>query len=163
MKELFSEFSVISPTAEEMTEGDPEVVAETNAIRKGRSVTEPCDVLVASDTVVALGRRIYGKPRDEKDAVRMLCELSGKTHSVISGVYLCVHGQEESFVEESFVTMKDLTLAEIERYVQKFRPLDKAGAYGIQDDAVVEKYVGDYENVVGLPLKKTKAALERLL
>ena len=163
LKELFSEFSIISPVAEEGTEGDPKVLAVDNAVKKGRSITEPCDVLLSCDTVVAMDGKIYGKPSDASDAVRMLRELSGKTHSVISGVYLKIKGKEVTFYEESFVKMKKMTDEEIVSYVETYHPIDKAGAYGIQDDAVVEGYSGEYENIVGLPIAQTRGYIERLL
>ena len=163
LKEIFPTFSVVAPNAEEESEGDPKSLAVANAVKKGRSVTEECDVLVSCDTVVALDGKIYGKPSDKADAVRMLTELSGKTHSVVSGVYLRIHGKEASFYEESFVKMKKMTRSEIVSYVETYRPTDKAGAYGIQDETVVEGYEGEYENIVGLPIAKTRQAIERLL
>lgn len=163
LKGLFSEFSVIAPNAEEKEEGDPKEIAVENARLKGRSVTEPCDLLIACDTVVCLGGKIYGKPKDAEDAVKMLKDLSGKTHSVVSGVYLRVGEKESSFFEESFVTMKEMTDGEIRAYVKNYNPIDKAGAYGIQDDEVVERYDGDYDNIVGLPVSRIREETARLL
>lgn len=163
LKQIFPVFSVVSPSAEEAETGDPKTLAVENAVKKGRSVREECDVLLSCDTVVALDGKIYGKPKDDFDAVKMLTELSGKTHSVVSGVYLKINGKEVSFYEESFVKMKKMTHQEIVDYVRTYRPLDKAGAYGIQDETVVEGYEGEYENIVGLPIAKTRRAIERNL
>ncbi len=153
---ILTDFRTVMPDAEEISEGDPTFVAVQNAILKGRSITEKCDVLIACDTVVALDGVIYGKPLTAERAKEMLTSLSGKTHEVISGVYIKISGEEISFAEKSEVKIKKLTDADIENYVMKYSPLDKAGAYGIQDGAVVESYRGDYDNIVGLPVYRIR-------
>lgn len=159
-KELLGSFikdlEIVSPDAEEVEEGAPEVVALSNAIAKGRSVDIPCDMLIACDTVVALDNVIYGKPHTDDNARKMLRILSGRTHEVVSGVYLKVKGKEITFIERSFVTIKQLTDKEIDEYVSECHPVDKAGAYGIQDGRIVESYRGDYDNIVGLPTARIK-------
>ena len=120
------------------------------------------DVILASDTVVLdPDGHILGKPRDAEDARRMLDSLSGRTHSVISGVAVCRGEELYSAHEITRVTFAPLGEDIIERYVASGEPMDKAGAYGIQDTASlwIEGIEGDYFNVVGLPVR----CLERLL
>ena len=105
---------------------------------------------------VALGGAILGKPADADDAKRMLTSLSGKSHTVYTGVALRCDslGAEESFVSATEVTFYNLKEATIDRYIARGDPMDKAGAYGIQDTSAcfVEKIYGCYNNVVGFPL-----------
>ncbi|MBE5877050.1 MAG: septum formation protein Maf [Lachnospiraceae bacterium] len=115
-------------------------------------------VIIGADTIVALGTEIMGKPKDEADAVRMLKALQGNTHQVYTGVTLIVLGlgdrQVVSFHEKTDVVMYPMTEAEILAYVNTKDPLDKAGSYGIQGRcaAHIKGIVGDYNNVVGLPV-----------
>lgn len=149
-------FEIIGTDAEEMEEGEPEEVALQNAISKGRSVTKKCDMLIACDTVVACDSVIYGKPHTDENAREMLKKLRGKVHEVVSGVYLKVKGEEITFIEKSYVKIKNLTDEEIDFYVESCHPIDKAGAYGIQDGKIVEYYEGDYDNIVGLPTARIR-------
>jgi septum formation protein len=114
-------------------------------------------VILGADTTVVLGNEMLEKPRDEQHAVEMLSKLSGNTHTVFTGVGLVdvTSDREESFWVETKVSFRDLEREEIERYVATGAPMDKAGAYGIQEDfgaVFVREIVGDYYNVVGLPL-----------
>ncbi|MFP4496936.1 MAG: Maf family protein [Vulcanimicrobiota bacterium] len=136
-------------------------VAMENALAKARKAFEEIDseeesVIIGADTIVVFGRDILPKPTDRNDARRMLKQLSGKTHSVITGIALVLspHGKIFTDYEETKVTFRDLTNEEINLYVASNEPMDKAGAYGIQGFAafLVEKVEGDYPNVVGLPL-----------
>lgn len=153
---LTKNFTVIAPAAEEINEGEPKKIALKNAIAKGKSVEERCDVLIACDTVVALDGRVYGKPLTAERAVAMLRELRGRTHTVVSGVYLRAGEKEYAYTEESGVELRDLSDEEIARYVEACKPFDKAGAYGIQDGLIVRSYTGDYDNIVGLPMRKIR-------
>lgn len=114
------------------------------------------DIVLTADTVVILGDRILGKPADEADAERMLGELSGRVHRVVTGVTLASPGVEpDSFSAVTEVTFAPISERDIRHYVATYRPLDKAGAYGIQEwigAVAVEKINGSYYNVVGLPL-----------
>ena len=157
MKKVVSDFCVIIPDAEETEEGTPEEIAKTNALKKGRAV-EGKNV-VACDTLVALDGKIYGKPHTAEKAEKMLAELSGKTHEVISGLYVRINDKEYLSAERSTVTFYDLSPEKIKEYVEKYRPFDKAGAYGIQDGFVVKSYAGSYDNIVGLPTEKLKEIL----
>lgn len=123
------------------------------------------EVLLTADTVVVLGNEIMGKPHDEADAMRMLRQLSGKTHQVITGVCLTTNDKQVTFADVTDVSFADLTDDEIKYYVDNFRPLDKAGAYGIQEWiglAGVTGIKGSYFNVVGLPVHRVYAELKKL-
>ncbi len=111
-------------------------------------------LIIGADTVVALAGRIIGKPKDEKDAFEILRSLSGREHSVFTGVTLLFGGKARSFCEETKVRFYDLSDADITEYISTGECLDKAGAYGIQGKGslVVERIDGDYFNVVGLPV-----------
>ncbi|MBQ9262498.1 MAG: septum formation protein Maf [Prevotella sp.] len=115
------------------------------------------DLIITADTVVVLGDEVLGKPAGLDDARRMLRELSGKTHQVITGVYLMTKEKERGFSVVTDVTFKELSDEEIDYYVEKYRPLDKAGAYGIQEwigYIGVTGLNGSYFNVMGLPVQR---------
>ena len=115
------------------------------------------DLIITADTVVVLGDEVLGKPVSLDDAKRMLRELSGHTHQVITGVCLMTRQRQRSFAVTTDVTFKQLTEEEITYYVEKYRPLDKAGAYGIQEwigYIGVTGLNGSYFNVMGLPVQR---------
>ena len=136
--------------------------AESKA-RSIDSISAPGSLIVAADTVVALGNQIYGKPQNSADAIRMLQELSGKTHYVYSGLVMIQAERCERQCVATKVVFATLTTRQIERYVQTGEPLDKAGAYGIQGLGAfcVERIEGCYFNVVGLPLRAVVEMLAR--
>ncbi len=115
-------------------------------------------IVIAADTVVAIGMKVLGKPKDEKDAFRMLSDLSGNMHHVFTGVFVknTETEKEISFCEKTEVFFKKLDINEIKDYIRTKEPMDKAGSYGIQNlgSVFVEKINGDYFNVVGLPVSK---------
>lgn len=117
------------------------------------------DVVLGADTVVCLNGEVLGKPKDRADAVRMLTLLSGNAHEVYTGV--CVHGPNGEFfgVVKTEVVFHPLSKEFIEAYVAGGSPMDKAGAYGIQDGGLVARIEGSYSNVVGLPIEETRALL----
>ena len=115
------------------------------------------EVLITSDTIVWLDNKALGKPIDASHALRMLTEMSGKTHKVITSVCLKSIKKEVVFHDETLVTFTDLSLDEIEFYLKNYKPFDKAGSYGIQEWiglVAIEKIQGSYANVVGLPTHK---------
>jgi septum formation protein len=115
------------------------------------------EVLITSDTIVWLDNKALGKPIDASHAVRMLTEMSGKTHKVITSVCIKSTKKEVVFHDETLVTFTDLSLEEIEFYLKNYKPFDKAGSYGIQEWiglVAIEKIEGSYANVVGLPTHK---------
>ena len=120
------------------------------------------ELLLTADTVVVLGNEVMGKPVDDADAKRMLRELSGKTHQVITGVCLTTTKKQHSFSVTTDVTFKELSDDEIDYYVSNYHPLDKAGAYGIQEwigYIGVTSLQGSYFNVMGLPVQRIYEAL----
>ena len=121
------------------------------------------NVVIGADTVVNLDGIILGKPKDRKDAVNTLKMLSGKTHTVISG--FCVLSKDLRVVgyDVSAVRFNELTDADIDEYVNKCKPFDKAGSYGVQDGyPLVESVDGSLYNVIGLPIEKIKPILDEI-
>lgn len=121
------------------------------------------ELIITADTIVVLGQEVMGKPKDAAEAHRMLRELSGKTHQVITGVCLTTKERQTCFSVETDVTFKDLTDEEIHYYVEHYRPFDKAGAYGIQEwigYIGVMGMNGSYFNVMGLPVQRIYEALK---
>ena len=115
------------------------------------------ELLITADTVVVLDESVLGKPTGEADAHRMLRALSGRAHRVISGVCVTTVERTESFADTSIVHFADLTDDEIDYYIKHYRPLDKAGAYGIQEwigNIGITGISGDFYNVMGLPTRK---------
>lgn len=115
---------------------------------------KPEDTVLAADTIVVIDGQILGKPKDKDDAFAMLRSLSGRTHTVMTGVCIANGSKRKEFVSKTDVTFYELTDEEISTYIATGDPMDKAGGYGIQSKGVVlvEKINGDYSNVVGLPL-----------
>lgn len=140
---------------------DPRAYALRVATDKALAVAG--DLVLAADTVVALGDTVLGKPRDVEDARRTLERLSGRTHRVFTAVVLGTRGRLKSRVCSTAVTFRLLTVADIDRYVSTGEPMDKAGAYGIQGlgGSLVDRVRGSYTNVIGLPLRETLALLDR--
>lgn len=129
-----------------------------------RSMLGDNDVLVTADTVVIAGDEILGKPADKQDACRMLSTLSGHTHRVVTGVTLTSRRRSVDFASTTLVTFDELTPDEISYYVDNYNPVDKAGAYGIQEwigYIGVKSITGDYYNVMGLPLHDLYKHLKR--
>ena len=124
----------------------------------------PDSVVIGADTVVAVDDAILGKPHDAADAARMLALLSGREHSVYTGVTVMVNGRTVSAWERTKVFFRPLTDREITAYIATGEPMDKAGAYGYQGLAslFVEKIEGDYFNVIGLPLCRLGQMLSEL-
>ena len=124
----------------------------------------PDELIIPADTIVVLGNEVMGKPHDEADARRMLRELSGQTHQVITGVTLTTIQKQVSFSVETDVTFKQLSDSEIDYYVSHYKPFDKAGAYGIQEwigHIGVTALQGSYFNVMGLPVQRIYEALRQ--
>lgn len=123
------------------------------------------DIVLTADTVVILDGEVMGKPKDEADACLMLRKLSGKTHHVITGVCLTSKQKQRHFSVRTNVTFASLTDEQIEYYVTKYKPLDKAGAYGIQEwigYVGVTRLEGSYFNVMGLPVQRIYDELSKL-
>ena len=130
-----------------------------------RASMAPDELIITADTVVIVGSDILGKPKDEADAVRMLREISGRTHQVTTGVCLTTATRQRSVSVTTDVTFKQLTDAEIQHYVSTYRPFDKAGAYGIQEwigYIGVTGLNGSYYNVMGLPVQRIYTELQQM-
>ena len=121
--------------------------------------------IVAADTIVVLAGNVLGKPANKQEAIASLTALSGKTHQVITGVVLLYQGKEYSFSETTLVTFNTLTLAQIEYYVENYKPYDKAGGYAIQEwigVVGIHSIEGDFYNVMGLPVSKLLQKIKQL-
>lgn len=162
-------FEIVSADADERSDiTDPCTLVQELALRKGRATkallqergewTEDT-LVIASDTVVANGNEILGKPQDERDAARMLRSLSGHAHRVISGVALLCGEREVTAADSTGVRFAPMSEVEIDWYVASGEPMDKAGAYAVQGLAslFIEGLEGDYFNVVGLPVYRLNA------
>ena len=113
--------------------------------------------ILAADTVVVLNQRVIGKPKDRRDAIQILHSLSGNKHQVITGVVILKGKKEISFADATDVVFHELTLDQIQFYVDKYKPYDKAGAYAIQEwigVVGIKSIVGDFYNVMGLPVSR---------
>ena len=165
-KELLAplrEFEIQPSDFDETAEGSAEEVVLFNARGKAGEVLSrfPDCMVLGADTVVALDGKILGKPKDAEDAKRMLTMLSGRVHSVFTGVCLIDKKGALEQVVETKVLFKTLSENFIEEYVLSGTPLDKAGAYGIQDGLVVDCYEGSYSNVMGLPIEAVEEMLKQ--
>jgi nucleoside triphosphate pyrophosphatase len=143
---------------------EPGRTAVLLAISKARAISDDGSLIIAMDTLVVIGRKVLGKPRNRADAIAMLANLSGKTHRVITGVALCYGGKIVSGSETTQVQFRKLSRKEIEWYVDTGEPSDKAGAYAIQGFAriFVSKINGCYFNVIGFPIDRFRKLLSRL-
>ena len=185
LEQIGAEFVICPAKGEEViTETDPSAVVMELSRQKAEEVAygvliyneqhadlaTPQDILViGADTVVAYENQILGKPKDEEDARHMLTMLSGKTHSVYTGVtfvFIDKEGRtgEHCFFEKTDVCMYPLKEEEIDRYIQSGDPIDKAGSYGIQGRFAIhiKEIRGDYNNVVGLPVARLYQELQKL-
>lgn len=121
-------------------------------------------VILAADTIVVLKGRIIGKPKDRADAIRIILDLSGHKHVVITGVTIMQAQKEVSFADSTDVYFHELTREQIEFYVDRYKPYDKAGAYAIQEwigVVGIKSVVGDFYNVMGLPVSRVVRELEK--
>ena len=162
LKELELDFEIRLKEIEEIYPDHLKAEEITNFLAKLKASAfenelQDNEVLITSDTIVWLDNKALGKPIDASHAVRMLTEMSGKTHKVITSVCIKSTKKEVVFHDETLVTFTDLSLDEIEFYLKNYKPFDKAGSYGIQEWIgliAIEKIEGSYANVVGLPTHK---------
>lgn len=167
---------IVKETPEHSEAQAPEKKAQEIAAQKAHAVWELLKeregfgesfnpLVVASDTMVCLGEKIYGKPADINEARQMILELKGKTHQVISSVYIGTANQEKTFYQKTQVTFDDVDDYLLEKYLQTKDGLDKAGAYGIQGPSLtfISKIEGSYSNVVGFPLSDFVSELRDFL
>ena len=176
IKKLNVDFDVILPTFEEKLETDEytDSTIISLSLKKALSVLDSQNkadkkslkdsFVISADTVVVLDNKILGKPKNEAHAFEMLKNLSGKTHFVVTAITVLNADTKEAFSEvtKTFVTFQDLSDELIDNYIKTKKPLDKAGAYGIQEMGAefIKNVEGDLENVIGLPTKSLKILLE---
>jgi septum formation protein len=153
LQKLGVEFEVLVPGVEELTGGDPEAEVVENARMKARAV-ERDGLVLACDTDVVLDDKALGKPADEAGAREYLERMSGRAHTVMSGLVVLLDGEEKSGLERTTVVFKELSEAEIERYVRFGEWRGRSGGYAIQTlgSTLVERIEGSVSNVVGLPV-----------
>jgi len=170
LRQLAPDFQIIPSDAAEVAPEhlSPREICLLNAHRKSRAVAKkiPDALVLGADTLVFLEREIFGKPRDLAEAESMLNRLQGRTHQVVTGVcllHLRAH-RESIFADTTDVTFQPLTADQIGRYLSKINPLDKAGAYAIQDhgELIVAEISGSFSNVVGLPMERLGEELAHL-
>jgi septum formation protein len=165
LQQIGIDFSVVSSNAEEIiTQTEPGLIVEELSRLKAEAVCRTSlnqeelqkSTVIGADTIVYYNGEVLGKPKDEKDAKRMLEQLSGNVHQVYTGVTLILNQTHLSFYEKTDVCVYEMTTQEIMDYIATGEPMDKAGAYGIQGKfAAFIKYIdGDYNNVVGLPVAR---------
>lgn len=145
-------------------EAIPEYIAREKAAAY-QSIIQPDELLITADTIVWLDGKVLGKPQDREEAMEMLRLLSGNSHQVFTGVCLSTCAWQKSFTATTEVKFSVLTEEEIAFYVDRFAPLDKAGAYGVQEwigFIGVEAISGSYYNVMGLPVQKLYKELVKL-
>jgi len=142
-----------------------EYIAEKKAAAYQTVMAED-ELIITADTVVIVGDEVLGKPADVREAREMLQKLSGRTHQVVTGVCLTTRQQSNHFSVKTDVTFKPLTDSEIKYYIEKYKPFDKAGAYGIQEWI---GYIGctglhgSYYNVMGLPVQRIYTELQKFI
>lgn len=155
-----------------LDESYPETLAHENVaeyLARKKALAYSCNLknntlLITADTIVLLHDKILEKPLNKADAKQMLRKLSGKTHRVITGVCLTTKEKQISFSDTANVTFGNLSNKEINYYVEKYNPMDKAGAYGVQEwigYVAVERIDGSYFNVMGLPIFKVYHAIKQ--
>lgn len=169
MKIISSNFVVASENIDEESSYklSPIKAVEDIAKRKGEAVEKyyPEDLIISADTIVVLDNQIIGKPIDELDAKRILKELSGKSHYVHTGFRIKYLNKEIISHVTSEVIFNELSDELINKYVKSGSPLDKAGAYGVQDNdkfPIIKKVIGSVDNVVGFPVKEIKELIEQI-
>ena len=163
-------FEIIAkPTSEDYPPGlKPEEVAIYIAQQKAGAVQQQIQdnqTILAADTIVVLGENIIGKPVHREEAVSILYALSGEMHKVITGVVIRRGDEEIAFTDTTEVEFHDLSVEQIEYYVDKYKPYDKAGAYAIQEwigVVGIKSINGDFYNVMGLPVSRVVRALQKL-
>lgn len=167
LKQVNIPFTIRKPSIDEtqITTKDPVEKVQQLAIRKGRAIQiqNEYEVILAADTVVSYEQTIFEKPKNKEEAFNMIHSLSGETHDVYTGVNIRSTEHESIFVERTKVVFWPLSKSEIEWYVSTDDPYDKAGAYGIQSLGAifVKEIIGDYYNVVGLPLSRVVRELRK--
>lgn len=169
MKEISSSFEVCPSTFDEQVSHSLSIKEQVKLIayQKGLEVAKnyPDDLVISTDTIVVLDGQIIGKPKDADDAINILKKLSGRTHEVLTAFSLFYRGNEISDIVSSKVIFNHMDDALIKSYVDSKSPLDKAGAYGVQDNKqyhFIKEVKGSVKNVVGFPVEEIKEAIKKM-
>lgn len=173
LAKLNIDFEIITSDVDENIDFvSPEEMVENLALRKAKAVFDSLDdndlLVIGADTIVYYDGEVLGKPEDEEEARAMISMLSERTHQVYTGVALCTRIDGaisfKTFHDKTDVTFYPIDRFDIDAYIKTGSPMDKAGAYGIQDDFAihVKKIEGDYNNVVGLPIAKLYQEMKAL-
>lgn len=170
LKKIVKKFKIITSGVDEakIKALSPISLAKKSALLKAKAVASKHknSIVIGADTIVVLGKKILGKPKNSQEALKMLKSLSGTTHKVITGLTVIAPGQK--IITRAVVTkikMKKVPFKYINEYVRSGNPLDKAGGYGIQEieELFIKEIDGDYDNVVGLPVLCLKQILDQLI
>lgn len=166
LKKIIKDFLVISSNVDESSikATSPLLFAKKASVLKAQAVAakQKRAIVIGADTIVLLGKKILGKPKDKDEAIAMLKSLSGKTHKVITAIAVAFPGKKIiTDTTTTKVKMKKVSTKTIMEYVKSGKPMDKAGAYGIQEieEIFIDHILGDYDNVVGLPVYKLQKLL----
>ena len=171
LRQIVTAFEIVPSDAAEIVDEhlSPYELCQLNAHRKARAVAKwfPDRLVLGADTLVFLDREIFGKPADLMEAQAMITRLQGRPHQVITGVsliHLRVH-RERIFAVGTEVRFRALNVEQVRHYLSRIQPLDKAGAYAIQEhgELIIEEISGSYSNVVGLPVERVREELSRWL
>ena len=170
LKNIIPNFEIVNKEIEEIFPDDlpSDEIAQYLAELKAKAYLKESNknnLFITADTIVVLNEKVLGKPKDFKDAFSMLRELSSNTHTVYTSVALLHNKKIDSFQESTKVTFYELKNEEIEFYINKHQPYDKAGSYGIQEwmgYVGIKKMEGDFFNVMGFPLHKVYRELDKL-
>ena len=169
LQDLSYPFDIVAADCEEYFDRFLPIASAIEQIARQKALTvweqHPEAVVLGADTMVCYKDQMMGKPENREDAYRMLKQLSGKTHTVVSGVAIVWKGKAELFHEKTSVTFYELEEELLERYLDSNEPYDKAGAYGIQGKfaSYIKGIDGDYNNVVGLPVGRVYQEMKSLL
>lgn len=168
LRQLKLEFEILPSDAREVFDDylSPLELCQLNAHRKARAVAKkmPDKLVLGADTLVFLEHKIFGKPADQAEAKKMLGQLQGRAHQVVTGVSLIHLRQhhERIFAVSTEVVFRQLEPEQIDEYLMKINPLDKAGAYAIQEhgEFIISEISGSFSNVIGLPMEQLQSELE---
>ena len=171
LSKIVSEFEIIKPDYDENIETKEfsyeliEKIAQNKGLSVVNKVNSPA-IIISADTLVIYEQKILGKPKDFNEAKQMLTLLNGKTHKVVTSICVINNENNKKIIksETSEVTFNNLKNEEIENYIKEYKPYDKAGSYGIQElpDGFVKEILGDYDNIVGFPVKLAKEIINEI-
>lgn len=169
MKEISSSFLVCPSTYDEQVPENLSIKEQVSLIAKNKGLEVvkkyPEDCVISADTIVVIDNQIIGKPKDEEDAIKILKLLSDRTHEVLTAFHIFYKDIIISDIVSSLVTFNEMSDDLIKEYVASKSPLDKAGAYGVQDNEkyhFIKSVEGSIENVIGFPVEEIKEALKKI-